>query len=217
MMMMMMMMMVMMVMVMMMMIDDGGDADADADADAAAAADDDDDTKMLWNRWIITYRQNIELILTFSDWLKDRGLGLQFEEYPVDVLNAKLRTFFAELRNGKVEAYSKISLVNIRAGLNRHLTSPPFNRALNLMHDREFQGSNQVFYGNMRTLRQAWLDWNRHKDAVTENDMRKMYSSGVLGIDNPVSLQHKVYVEVALHFCRRGREGLRELNKNSFC
>ena len=85
------------------------------------------------------------------------------------------------------------------------------------MHDREFQGSNQVFYGNMRTLRQAGLDRSRHKDAVTENDMRKMYSSGVLGIDNPVSLQHKVYVEVALHFCRRGREGLRELTKNSFC
>ena len=85
------------------------------------------------------------------------------------------------------------------------------------MHDREFQGSNQVFYGNMRTLRQAGLDRSRHKDAVTENDMRKMYSSGVLSIDNPVSLQHKVYVEVALHFCRRGREGLRELTKNSFC
>ena len=85
------------------------------------------------------------------------------------------------------------------------------------MHDREFQGSNQVFYGNMRTLRQAGLDRSRHKDAVTENDMRKMYSSGVLGIDNPVSLQHKVYVEVALHFCRRSREGLRELTKNSFC
>ena len=85
------------------------------------------------------------------------------------------------------------------------------------MHDREFQGSNQVFYGNMRTLRQAGLDQSRHKDAVTENDMRKMYSCGVLGIDNPVSLQHKVYVEVALHFCRRGREGLRELTKNSFC
>ena len=107
--------------------------------------------------------------------------------------------------------------MNIRAGLNRHLTSPPFNRALNLMHDREFQGSNQVFYGNIRTLRQAGLDRSRHKDAVTENDMRKMYSSGVLSIDNPVSLQHKVYVEVALHFCRRGREGLRELTKNSFC
>ena len=83
------------------------------------------------------------------------------------------------------------------------------------MHGREFQGSNQVFYGNMRTLGQAGLDRRRHKDAVTENNMRKMYSSGVLGIDNPVALQHKVYVEVDLLFCRRGREGLRELNKNS--
>ena len=44
-----------------------------------------------------------------------------------------------------------------------------------------------------------------------------MYSSGVLGIDNPVALQHKMYVEVALHFGRHGREGLCELTKNSFC
>ena len=69
----------------------------------------------------------------------------------------------------------------------------------------------------MRTLQKIGLDESRHKDAVTENGMRKMYSSGMLGIDNPVTLQHKVYVEVALHVCRCGREGLRELTKNSFC
>ena len=84
-----------------------------------------------------------------------------------------------------------------------------------------------------KMLWKRWIKTNRQKywtvshlfrlverpriGTVTENDMRKMYSSDVLGIDNPVSLQHKVYVEVALHFCRRGREGLLELTKNSFC
>ena len=63
--------------------------------------------------------------------------------------------------NGKGESYSKRFLVNIRAALNWHLTSLPFSCALNLMHDREFQGSNQVFYGNVRTLRQALLDRSR--------------------------------------------------------
>ena len=99
---------------------------------------------MLVKRWIIRNIQDTELSLTFSDWLKDRGLGLEFEEYPEEVMNAKLRSFFAELRNGKGETYSKSSMVSIRAGPNRHLRSPPFNRVLNLMYDREFQGSNQV-------------------------------------------------------------------------
>ena len=37
-----------------------------------------------------------------------------------------------------------------------------------------------------------------------ENDMRKMYSSAVLGTDNPVFLQHRDYVDLAFHFCNRG-------------
>jgi len=144
-------------------------------------------------------------------------MSVGFEEDSPEELNAKLRVFYGELRSGKGDHYSKSSLVNIRAGLNRHMTSPPFNRALNIMHDREFQGSNQVFYGTMRALRQAGLDRSEHHAAITEEDMCKMYTSGVLGTDDPVSLQLKVYVEVALHFCRRGREGLRELTKGSFC
>lgn len=106
--------------------------------------------------------------------------------------------------------------MNIRAGLNRHLTSPPYNRQLNLMHDREFQAANQVFYGLIRTLRQAGLDRTTHKDAISASDMALMYSSGCLSVLDPASLQRKVYVEIALHFCRRGREGLRELKQNSF-
>ena len=43
-----------------------------------------------------------------------------------------------------------------------------------------------------------------------------MYSSGVLGNDNPISLQNKVFFELCLHFGRRGKEGLHALKKNSF-
>ena len=40
--------------------------------------------------------------------------------------------------------------------------------------------------------------------------MKKNWSN-----NDPVSLQHKVFVEMDLHFARRGREGLRELKKDS--
>jgi hypothetical protein len=45
--------------------------------------------------------------------------------------------------------------------------------------------------------------------------MEKMYTSGVLSTDNPEGLQKKVYVELSMHFGRRGREGLRQLRKDS--
>ena len=46
--------------------------------------------------------------------------------------------------------------------------------------------------------------------------MRKFYSSGALSNMNPKSLQQKIFVELALHFGRRGKEGWRKLTKGSF-
>ena len=69
--------------------------------------------------------------------------------------------------------------MNVRAGINRHLISPRFERKINLMHDVEFQSANQVFYGVIRTLKQQGLDKTGHKSAIWEEDFKKLYSSGV--------------------------------------
>lgn len=37
-----------------------------------------------------------------------------------------------------------------------------------------------------------------------------------ISVDNPEGLQHRVFVNVMLHFARRGNEGLRQLKKTSF-
>ena len=138
------------------------------------------------------------------------------DEKKVPILAENLREFYGSARNQHGQLYGKSSLTNLRAGLNRHLTSPPFNLQINLMKDRVFQGVNQVFVGLLRKLRLGGLSQVQHKDAITHADMLKLYSSGTLGTHDPESLMHKVYVDVALHFCRRGREGLRELHKTSF-
>jgi hypothetical protein len=75
--------------------------------------------------------------------------------------------------------------------------------------------ANQVFCGVLRKMREDGLDTTKHKSAVAPGDMEKLYKSGILSNDNPLSLQRKVYVEISLSFGRRGREGLRELTKNS--
>ena len=65
-------------------------------------------------------------------------------------------------------------------------------------------------------MRAQGLDQTRHKEPILQGDMEKMYSSGILSNQNPTALQRKVFVETGLHFARRGREGLRELRKDSF-
>lgn len=54
----------------------------------------------------------------------------------------------------------------------------------------------------------------KHKEALCEADIKKMYTTGCLGNDTPVSLQRKVWFEITLHFGRRGQEGLRALQNN---
>ena len=152
----------------------------------------------------------------FSDWLSDHGFDTGFEGEEASVLASKLRRFYADLRQKTGEVYKRSFLVNVRAGINRHLISPPFERKINLMHDVEFQSANQVFYGVIRMLKQQGLDKTGHKSAIWEEDFKKLYSSGVLGNETPETLLNKVFVEISLHFCRRGREGLRELKKTSF-
>lgn len=132
-----------------------------------------------------------------------------------------LREFYCCVRKkknkeGKCEQYGRSAFRNMRSGLQRHLVSPPHNRMIDIRTDKEFQMANQVFEGQLKAMKREGRDVTRHKEAISKEDMRKMYSSGALGIDNPTNLQYKVFLEISLHFGRRGREGWRDLKKTSF-
>ena len=47
-------------------------------------------------------------------------------------------------------------------------------------------------------------------------DIEKLKTTNVIGTDNPLSLQRLVWLGIALHFGRRGREGYRSMNKDFF-
>lgn len=152
----------------------------------------------------------------FSDFLKENGREAEFEMLPVPDLTRLLREFYGSVRNKKGEMYGKSSYVNLRAAVHRHITSPPYNRPFNILRDVQFQSANQVFMGVLRKMRVEGKDVTKHKEAITEGDMKKLYESGVLNTDTPMGLLRKVYVEISLQFGRRGREGLRDFTKESF-
>lgn len=55
-----------------------------------------------------------------------------------------------------------------------------------------------------------------HKPAIDDEDVKKLYESGVFDTNKPTTLQNKVFFEIMLFFCRRGRQNLRQLKKNDF-
>ena len=140
----------------------------------------------------------------------------------VEELGVHLRSLYASVRTkpkpGQTEGevYSRSGYRNLRAGLQRHLVSPPFNRRISLMSDRQFMGANQVYEGMLKKIKKEGKDFTAHKKPIDPQDMEKLYSSGVLSNDTPEALQNKVFVELGLHFACRGREGWASLKKDSF-
>ena len=125
-----------------------------------------------------------------------------------------LRRFYVAVRAKNGERYSKSAFKNIRAAIQRHLTSPPVNRSINITTDREFQKANEVYEACLVEIRRLGLDRSRPKSAVLPGDVEKLYEN--VFHDSPTGLQRRMFYEIGIHFGRRGREGLRELTKQSF-
>jgi len=56
----------------------------------------------------------------------------------------------------------------------------------------------------------------KHNPAIENEDLVRLKSSQVLSLSNPLALLRNVWFHVVLFFCRRGREGQRNLKTTSF-
>lgn len=138
---------------------------------------------------------------------------------PDEILAGLLRAFFGAVRQKNGQTYSKSAMVNLRSGLNRYLQSPPHNRIINLMHNDCFQNANKVFVGVLRTNKANGLDKRKPKIPISKADLEKLYDNylipGIQRGDTEV-LQHKVFFDLVYLMGRRGKEGLRKLQKDWF-
>ena len=104
--------------------------------------------------------------------------------------------------------------MNLRASIQRHLTSPPYNRIIDLSKDREFTTANNMLKAQLKVNRMEGGYESVHKKAIPEGDMDRIFNR--LTLSNPSDLQMRIFMDIMVHFGRRGREGLRELRRDSF-
>lgn len=148
--------------------------------------------------------------------MKQRGHGDKFEEHTASQLNVLLRQFYAEARTRNGGKYSKAALTGLRAGINRYLRNPPYHRQFCIMTDQAFSSSNQTLTGLLKSMKREGKDKSKHHTAIVEADLEKIRQSPAVGYSTPSALQRKVYFDLSYHFGRRGREGLRNLTKESY-
>ena len=131
-----------------------------------------------------------------------------------DTLANVLKLFYAEAPKADGSSYSKSTLNSLRFGLNRHFKA---TRGFDIINDSEFTDANKVFGAKCMDLKRQGLAKVEHKPPpICEEDLKKLYESTAFGLDDPEKLQNKVFLQVMLYFCRRGRQNLRQLKKTDF-
>ena len=87
------------------------------------------------------------------------------------------------------------------------------------MQDKEFLQANKVFTGRLWDNKEKGLDISQPWEAIEKEDLEKLFNVYFLeGIhhNNTEVLLHKVFFDILYYTGRRGKEGLRNLTKQSF-
>ena len=152
----------------------------------------------------------------FSDWYKDRGVDKKLFELSDMELDQVLGRFYAEARAKDGELYSRSSLLTIRNAIERFLNNPPHNRGIKITKGEAFQQSNKMLNSKIKVQKKDGKENIKHKPAIPPGDLRKLSASGVIHGGTPLGLLRNVWFNTSLYWCRRGREGQRELRADSF-
>jgi len=131
-------------------------------------------------------------------------------------LNNNLRLYYAEARNKDGGNYSRSTLLGFRNGIERFLNNPPFKKGRHIATDPAFQQSNQMLDAKLKNMKQPGEESVKHKPCIENDDLRHLKESAVMNLSTPQGLLNNVWFQTTLYFCRRGREGQRNLKKSSF-
>ncbi|XP_069460819.1 uncharacterized protein [Ambystoma mexicanum] len=148
----------------------------------------------------------------FKYYLRARHLDLkQVEQYNKNQLNRILCMFYAGMRKPNGDYYAKKSITSFRYGLQRHFAQL---KGIDILHDPAFRDANTTMAAMLARMKSEGRAYVQHKEPLSKEDFKKLYES--CDINTPAGLQHKVFIDLMLHLCSRGREKLREFNKDEF-
>ena len=98
----------------------------------------------------------------------------------------------------------------------RYYNEPPLRRGFNLITGENFSQSKAMFEAICVDLKRSGMGNVAHKPVIEEEDLQRIRSYFSSWEINNVILLQKVWLDLMLHCCRRGREGLRDLTKDSY-
>ena len=186
-----------------------------ADASRFANLNDDEFNALLNGRLSTNTKQVIKSAMaTFYDYARSKDNTVtDIDQMSVVELDNFLGRFYAEARKADGSMYARKSLLSLRYGIAQHFKK---TRSLDITKSGEFASSIETFAAVLVQLKQTGNGSVIHKEPLSTEDFNKLYSSEVLSTAKPAGLENKVFVDIMVQLCNRGRENLRELTCNDF-
>lgn len=158
-----------------------------------------------------TINRSVSLFRTFL--IEKRGSG-DFEGLSKQELNENLRLFYVSIRTKSGTNLKVSSLNSIKYGLSKYLKD---NCKIDI-HGSEFHESKVVFKAAITDIKKKGFGSVDHKPAISTEDLNKLFNSEtiVFNVNTPCGLQSKVWFDLMFYLCRRGRENLRKMTKETF-
>lgn len=147
-----------------------------------------------------------------SEWLFHNGYSTDFEMVDASKLDNILCHFY-----GDTASISKYPLGMFPTVLTLHLSSSPFYRNIDVENDAEFRSSNSMINSVPVYLDDAErMEVGTSNNSITFSDLKKVYASPELGLNDRHTLQNKVWLDINLYFGGFTRQLLRNMSKKTF-
>ena len=161
-----------------------------------------------------TKAQMLQHVSRFRQFLQQKNLSTEFETIPNVMLNKYLTYFYSELRKRDGNYYSPPSLICIRASIQRHFNF--LGKTVNILSDTEFGRANRMLKAMVgKYLRSPNRSLPEEKfPPIEEVDMKKLRA--YFDRKTPLVVLEEFAFNCMYFLGLRGRETLRELDKESF-
>jgi hypothetical protein len=154
-------------------------------------------------------KKSVNILRAF---LAEKGQDENFEELSNEDMDVLLKDFYANARTVKGEKYKLTSFRQIKYGIGKFLMRKEID-----IDSNDFSKSNTAFKALSVDLIKQGKGDVKHKPPIASGDLQKLYQHPrALNPETPFGLQKKVLFEVIIYFCRRGRENLVDMTKDTF-
>ena len=152
-------------------------------------------------------------LMCIQQYIIEKNNEINFDNYNTQELSSLLVNFYADARKNNGEKYKLSTLKSIRFGLALHFSS---EHNIDIIKDPVSRKANDVFQAVNVGLKRIGLAKVDHTPPIEKNELKQVYCSSAVTTKTPEGLQLKVWFDIMYFLCKRGRENLRNMNKETF-